>query len=166
MYCEVRILHPSSLESRWTKKLEVSTDLFRNPTPHITNPNSTWLPYYVSPQASITRVLLSNSSLMAELKTGQFDAVLCEHMVAFGMVGTTFAAALNLPVMGLDCSTLFWDPPPEVPQVRGRNVRAGSTYTLCGSYIGCPPYMVYMAKCSKIKINELRCFAWFGTICS
>lgn len=75
------------------------------------------------PQAHSARALLSNSSLVSELKAQAFDAVMCEHLPAFGLVGTTLASALKVPVLGLDGSTLFWDPPPGLPQVhtgRGR----------------------------------------------
>lgn len=68
-------------------------------------------------QASATRAFLSDSSLMEKLREKQFDAVLYEQLDTFGLLGTTLAGALKLPLLGIDGSTEFWNPPPGVPQV-------------------------------------------------
>lgn len=62
--------------------------------------------------------MLSNKSLIEQLRAQEFDAVLCEHLPDSGMVATTVAGVLNLPVVAIDPSTAFWNPPPGVPQVK------------------------------------------------
>lgn len=69
-------------------------------------------------QASATRAFLSDSSLMEQLREKKFDAMLYEQLNAFGLLGTTLAGALKLPLLGIDGSTEFWNPPPGVPQVQ------------------------------------------------